>query len=109
MTTETIPQKKKRLRMPTPAKPGELKVAHGKLEWYDKTADICYLYGAYGAYKGDAATVGEAFERARLSNGKTLVQYLKDEGFDISTIKFSISHIDPHGRDGSRPPGDNAR
>lgn len=36
----------------------------------------------------------EAFEGHKLANGKTLVESLRDAGFDISTLKFSISLVE---------------
>jgi hypothetical protein len=100
---------KRRMRVPHPAKPGELKVVWGKLESYDTSEELVYLYGGWGAYKGHSITVMDAFQRAKVGpDGETLAAYLAACGFDMTTLKFSIRRTEPRGRDGSLQPGSSA-
>lgn len=94
---------KKRFRTPSPAKPGELKIGYQQDQEH---TGVTYLYGAYGAYKADTVWLMQAFENVKIFDKQTLVEYLKQEGFDLTTLKFSIQQVEPRGRDGSSPPGD---
>lgn len=93
---------KKRVRKPTPAKPGELKVAWGKDD--GGHVGLILLHGAYGAYAGHTLALDDALRRLKVYDNMSLVEYLDSCGFDITTLKFSINHSDPRGQDGSLPP-----
>lgn len=79
----------KRIRVPT-AKPGELKACYGRAERGD-SPDICYVWGGEGAHKSDGRILSEALEHAEVFDGKNLRQELEARGYDITTLKFSIS------------------
>lgn len=87
MSEAAVP-KRRRFKVAA-AKPGEMKVSYGRADEHSSPS-LVYSYGAYGAYKGHTRVLMEAFESVKLPGGLTLVETLKDDGFDVTTIKFSV-------------------
>lgn len=78
----------KRYRVPV-ARPGELRAQFGKDP--DLGLDILYVWGGSGASKPDARVLSTAIEEAVVFDGKPLRQVLEERGYDIRTLRFSIS------------------
>lgn len=82
----------KRYRVPKP-KPGELRIYWGKAETYD-APQVCYNWGD-GCSSADARLIDNMLKREfRLANGDwdpCIQDELVRRGYDLSTIKFSIS------------------
>lgn len=79
--------KKKYLRAPK-AKPGELKVAWGKEKGDDPELFFCW---GQGTSKRDNNLLMHFFSQKMTPEGKSISQELQERGYDISTLKFSIS------------------
>jgi hypothetical protein len=88
----------KRWRAPT-AKPGELKIAYGKIDRYNDP-DLCVAWGAGGADKSDARTALHALTEKRMAYAfpsmgieerPSLIEELEARGYDITTLRFTIS------------------
>lgn len=82
--------KKKRFRAPRPS-PGQIKIGWAK---EGGSYSLVYAWGD-GLRKGHVIPLIDAFERisplSHFHHGKTLLQTLEEDGFDITTIRFSIS------------------
>lgn len=83
----------RRWREPT-AKPGELKAAFGKERFSDRP-DLLYVWGGKGASKPDARVLSYALEDALVFDGKPLRQVLVERGYDITTLRLSVSRATP--------------
>lgn len=81
----------KRYREPV-AKPGELKAQFGK-ERFSDAPDLLYAWGGSGASKSDSRVVSAALEEVPVFDGKPLRQVLKERGYDITTLRFSIRRL----------------
>lgn len=86
---------KRRIRWRSPkAKPGELKLVYRKLP--DENPDICTVWGDGAGHNGaDSALLFNVFcnKRTRFDSkilDPSFVDELKERGYDITTIKFSI-------------------
>lgn len=87
--------KRKRFRTPKP-KPGELRLLWGKLP--HDNPDILYLWGE-GTHKADSRLLHYMFSSKRYAPGgmtpePSFIEELESRGYDITTIKFSISKKD---------------
>jgi len=80
---------RRRWRQPT-AKPGELKAQYGK-ERHSNAPDLLYVWGGKGASKPDARVLSNALEEVPVFDGKPLRQVLIERGYDITTLRFSVS------------------
>ncbi len=69
------------------AKSNEIKVGFDK-----PRSDVSYAWGE-GCNKADALVLKEALFHLKDSNGKTVVEQLKERGFDIETLKLSIKKL----------------
>ena len=82
----------KRCRIPKP-KPGELRIYWGKAESYD-SPQVCYSWGD-GCSSADARLIDNMlkreFRRADGSRDSCIQDELVRRGYDLSTIKFSVS------------------
>lgn len=72
----------------TKAKPGQLLVKFGQ-EYGNK--DLYFCHGSDGATKADGKMLMLAFESVDVGFGKSLRQELIDRGYDITTLKFTIT------------------
>lgn len=88
----------RRYREPV-AKPGELKAQFGK-ERFSGAPDLLYAYGGYGAAKADARVLSAALEEVAVFDGKPLRQVLKERGYDITTLRFSVKLSTPSNEGG---------
>lgn len=84
------------------AKPGELKIQWGKLP--DDNPDIVISHGGSGAGKPDAHLLYQVFccqiygFKGYEDRRPSFVDQLKERGYDITTIKFSVMrHPDAQG------------
>lgn len=68
------------------AKPNQLKVQFGKLP--GEKADVVYAYGE-NCDKADIYVLKEMLDGV-VSGDKTVLSQLKERGYDLSTLKFSI-------------------
>jgi hypothetical protein len=84
----------KRLHM-VQAKPGQLVGRWGRPS-SGEAPDVIWAWGGDGAAKSDANCVGSAFEHYEVMPGKTLRALLDDRGYDIKTLRFSISQKEPN-------------
>lgn len=75
------------------AKPDQIKVAYGMGEWPDTSKDLQYAWGPGTDMKATARCISTAFEGVPIHDGKTLRELLTDRGFDIETLKFTISKV----------------
>lgn len=82
----------KRFRKPNP-KQGELLVKFGKA---DGEIDLLYCWPENTCgMRRDTRLVMNALERIDVYEGKSLRQELTERGYDITTLKFSITKINP--------------
>lgn len=96
-------------------KPGQLRMYYGKASPYD-SPDVCYMWGAGGASKCDAALLHHMIgskrielvygdEREKLGVpykfGPSLLEELEARGYDLTTLKFSIQQKQPTARTGA--------
>lgn len=88
MTPEQKPRKR-RFRQ-VEARPGHLIAAWGRDDVPGNRPDLQYAWGGSGAQKPDARILSTAMEEAIVFDGKTLVQVLKDRGYDVTTLRFSV-------------------
>jgi hypothetical protein len=102
MMVDAPPKKKKRLKRLLSSAPGELRVEWGKDDC--DNVGLHFLHGGYGSYGGHSHALIDAFYNHKVLNDMNLVEYLESNGFDITTLKFSISVPEPRARDGSLPP-----
>ena len=72
------------------AKAGQLRAGWGRPD-PGETPDLVYAWGAGGADKTDGRILASAFEDCQNVFGRSLRQELECRGYDISTLKFSIS------------------
>ncbi len=79
------------MRRAPKAKSGELKMAWGKSA--GENSDHHFAWGGGGASKSDANLLSCFFFNTKLGD-KTLIEELKDRGYDLTTIKFSIQKSD---------------
>ena len=73
------------------AKPGQLKLQWGSIE-RGEPKDVCYVWGD-GCSSRDSRLLHWIFCCAKTTFGepeKSFVEQLKERGYDISTIRFSI-------------------
>jgi len=76
------------------AKPGTLIAKFGRAEGErGEQASVCYAWGGEGASKADARILSQALEANKVFEDCTLVEELKKRGYDITTMKFSISKL----------------
>ncbi len=85
--------RKRRYRL-VKAKPGELRVAYGKAEWYDNVPEIVFAWGD-GCLSGHTYPVMDAFcgrmeERSGPNGRPSMVQELERMGYDLTTLRFTI-------------------
>lgn len=89
---------KKRWRAPV-AKPGELKIAYGKVDRHTRP-DICVAWGAGGADKCDGRYAMHALTEKRMAYAfpsmeveyrPSVIEELEARGYDITTLRFTIS------------------
>lgn len=80
------------------AKPRELRARWG-LDDVGDGPDLVFAWGE-GCHKGDAALLSDLFNHAKLygyiqcaENNKSFLQHLKERGYDISTLRFSIQKL----------------
>lgn len=78
------------------AKPGELRVAWGRVEG---GLDLGYAWGGSGADKCDSRILMRALEDNEVFAGKTLREELTARGYDITTLRFSIQRLAPPAED----------
>lgn len=78
--------KKKRVYLP-PAKPGELKVGWGRLDWHSNPS-LVYDAGGDGAPARHGRILMDVFEGK--NQHLNLVSILTERGYDLTTLKFSI-------------------
>ena len=78
--------KKKRVYLP-PAKPGELKVGWGRLDWHSNPS-LVYDAGGDGAPARHGRILMDVFEGKNQHNNLTSI--LTERGYDLTTLKFSI-------------------
>lgn len=71
------------------AKPGQIKAAFGRDDCGN--IDLQYAWGGSGAQKPDARVLSSAIEEAPVFEGKCLREVLTDRGYDITTLKISVS------------------
>lgn len=92
----------KRYRTPI-AKPGEVKIVYGRSSRGDRP-DLCAAWGGEGASKPDARTVMHALTERRMvptfpnlqyEERPSLVEELEARGYDVETLRFSISRKQP--------------
>lgn len=79
------------------AKPDQLKVAFGMGDWPDNSKDLQYAWGPGTDMKVTARCVSTAFEEAIVHDGKNLREILEDRGFDIESLRFTISKLPNEG------------
>ena len=85
-------QRAKRKRIPRiAAKPGQLVAAWGRGEDRGDSPAIQYAWGGAGAGKPDGRILCNAIEECGVFMGRTLAQELEARGYDITTLRFSIS------------------
>ena len=72
------------------AKRGQLIAKWGRPD-RGELPSIVYAHGAGGADRTDARVLSDAFEGMKNCFGNTLAKELEDRGFDLTTLKFSIS------------------
>ena len=78
--------KKKRVYLP-PAKPGELKVGWGRLDWHSNPS-LVYDAGGDGAPARHCRILMDVFEGKNQHHNLTSI--LTERGYDLTTLKFSI-------------------
>jgi hypothetical protein len=83
----------KRVYVPV-AKPGQLIARWGRPS-HRESPDLSYAWGASGAAKSDAKILSSAFEEFDVYDGKSLRAELEARGYDITTLRFSISQKEP--------------
>lgn len=83
---------KKRYRLPKP-KPGELRLAWGKIPNESSAPELCYIWGD-GVPAGDKHLLHRYFSVERPRYGSevdpSFLEALEARGYDLSTISFSI-------------------
>ena len=79
----------KRVPVPT-AKAGQLVARWGRPS-RGEAPDLVYAWGGAGADKSDSRCLMNALEDAPTSSGRGLRSELESRGYDISTLRFSIS------------------
>jgi hypothetical protein len=94
---------KKRVRIMSPAKPGQLVAKWGRASRED-LPDLSYAWGE-GVPRADARMLDTAFTAQRMSRSfptmevvyePSFLEELEARGYDISTLRFSIQKkIDP--------------
>ena len=77
----------RRFREPK-TKPGELKMAFGKIP--HDIPDLLYCHGGGGADRCDARLLAHFIENVTYFEDRNLRQELEHRGYDITTLKFSI-------------------
>ena len=86
-------------RVTTPmAKPGQLIARWGRADRGHEPS-IVYAWGADGACKSDSRILCNALEEVKVFNGKTLAEELDSRGYDLTTLRFSISRRLTHDHD----------
>lgn len=85
----------KRVYVPV-AKPGQLIAKWGRPS-HGELPDLSYAWGASGAAKSDARILSSAFEECDVFDGKSLRTELEARGYDITTLRFSISQKEADG------------
>lgn len=75
------------------AKTDQIKVAYGMGEWPDTSKDLQYAWGPGTDMKATARCISTALEGVPIHDGKTLREILVERGFDIETLKFTISKV----------------
>lgn len=80
---------RKSIRVVGPAKPGELKVSYGRTA-RDNEPSVVYSHGGHGTNKGHANMLIHVFEELKVFDNLTLVDYLREAGYDLTTLKLSI-------------------
>ena len=91
MIFDGVEQMKKRFQV-VRAKPGTLIAKFGRAERDDQPS-VCYAWGGEGASKADAHILSQALEGNDVFENCNLVEELKKRGYDITTMKFSISKL----------------
>ena len=79
----------KRIHIPT-AKRGQLIVKWGRSD-RGEIPSLVYAHGAGGADRTDARVLLDAFEGMKNCFDRTLAAELEGRGYDMTTLKFSIS------------------
>jgi hypothetical protein len=78
-------------RIPVPkAKLGQLVARWGRPST-NESPDVVYAWGGSGADKSDGRCLMNALESAPTSSGRGLLSELESRGYDLSTLRFSIS------------------
>ena len=80
------------------AKPDQIKVGYGMGEWPDTSKDLQYAWGPGTDLKPTVRCVSTAFEGVPVHDGKTLREILTERGFDIESLRFTISKL-PEGNE----------
>ena len=84
----------KRIHIPK-AKRGQLIAKWGRPD-RGELPSIVYAHGAGGADLADARVLSDAFEGMKNCFDRTLAAELEDRGYDMTTLKFSISQKEPY-------------
>lgn len=71
------------------AKARQIRAGWGRSDSHE-TPSVIYAWGGDGARKGDAMIVAGFFERVRDESGMTLLRRLEENGYDLSTLKFTV-------------------
>jgi len=74
------------------AKPRQLVARWGRV---DGELAITYTWGGQGAQKADARILMRALEDVVIIDGKTLAEELEARGYDLTTLRFSVSMHQP--------------
>ncbi len=86
----TAPPRRRRFRR-VEAKPGTLVAAWGLGNERGEPADLYFSSCSPGASSPDRRVLCEAFEGCKVFGDKTLRQELEARGYDLTTLRFSIS------------------
>jgi len=89
--TETCSMRPRRFRSVV-AKPRQLVARWGRV---DGELAIAYAWGGQGAQKPDSRILMRALEDVVILDGKTLAQELEARGYDLTTLRFSVSMRQP--------------
>ena len=82
----------KRWRRPE-AKPGQLLVKYGK-DCGEQDLFYCHPENTCGMRR-DARLLMLAIEKVDVLDGKSLREHLEERGYDITTLKLSVSKLEP--------------
>lgn len=80
------------------AKPGELKAAWGRAA--EDGPDICGAWQEPGARKADMNLLLGWLSLIPLHGGKTFTAELKERGYDLTTLRFSVRHTEMENQNG---------